>query len=282
MDINNVVIVGSGLMGSGIAYVVANAKKNVTIVDQEQKFLDAGMSKIRGQIKDGISRNKMSPFEGEQLSRRFKTSLDLKEAVKTADLVIEAVYENMDVKQGIFKILSESANDDTILASNTSTLSISEIASVCKNPQRIVGLHFFSPVAAMKLVEVISGDKTDDNTINMMLKFVDEIGKTAVKAKNSPGFIVNRLLVPMLNEAVKLYDEGVASMEDIDRAAVLGASFPAGPFVLSDMVGLDIALASMRTLEKSFGECYKPSSTLIKRVEEGKLGMKTKEGFYKY
>jgi len=282
MEIQNVVVIGSGTMGSGIAYVAATAGYNVTIVDQKQEFLDKGMSKIKQKLKEGIERNKMSPAEAQKISQKFKTTTNTAEAAQSADLVIEAVFENMDVKKEIFSTLSANASSETILASNTSTLSISEIATVVDNPERVVGMHFFNPPEAMKLVEVVIGEKTSDATKEIATNFAQDIGKTAIPAKDSPGFIVNRLLVPMLNEAIKLYDEGVASIEDIDQAAVLGADFPAGPFTLADMVGLDVALASMRTLERELGDCYAPSPTLVEKVENGKLGMKTGEGFHNY
>jgi len=282
MDITKVVVIGSGMMGSGIAYVVAKSGRDVIMVDREKEFLDSGMKRVRTAIKEGIERGKMSPAEGEKLSHKFKTNLDLKDACSGAQLVIEAAFENMDVKKEIFGNLSDFTDENTILATNTSTLSISKIQEGVINQERVIGLHFFNPPAAMKLVEVIHGTKTSETTINAMMEFVESIGKTAVKAKDAPGFIVNRLLIPMLNEAVKLLDEGTATIDDIDKAAVLGANFPAGPFVLADMVGLDVALASMNTLHKELGEGYKPSPTLIKLVEEGRLGMKTGHGFHKY
>lgn len=282
MDINKVVVIGSGTMGSGIAYVVANSGYNVVMVDTQQEFLDSGLSRLKQKVKEGIERNKMSPAEGMKLIQRISTTLDLAEASKTADLVIEAVFEKMEVKKEIFAVLSANCSPEAILASNTSTLSITEIASVVNNPERVLGLHFFNPVEAMKLVEIIFGEKTSENTLEVGSKFVEKIGKTSVKAKDSPGFIVNRLLVPMLNEAVKLLDEGIATIEDIDKAAMLGANFPAGPFTLADMSGLDVALAAQGTLHEKLGECYKPSPSLVRLVEEGKLGLKTGEGFNKY
>jgi 3-hydroxybutyryl-CoA dehydrogenase len=282
MDIKKVVVIGSGTMGSGIAYVIATAGYSVCMVDQEQKFLDSGMSKLKQKVKEGIERNKMTPMEGQKLISRLSTSLDLGDTVKDAQLVIEAVFENMDVKKEIFTTLSQHAPKDTFLASNTSTLSISEISTVVDDPSRVVGMHFFNPAEAMKLIEIVMGEKTSEETKQQMIKFAESLGKTPVPAKDSPGFIVNRLLVPMLNEAVKLYDEGVASIEDIDKAAMLGANFPAGPFTLADMVGIDVALASQQTLHQKFGDCYKPSPSLVRLVEEGKLGLKTGEGFHKY
>lgn len=282
MEFNKVAVIGTGLMGSGIAYVVANSGREVVLVDQKQEFLDAGMSKIREQIKDGITRGKLSAFEGEKMSKRFNKTLDLAEALQGTDLVIEAIFEDINVKKDIFQKLAEVASENTVLATNTSTLSITEIAKVTKHPEKVIGLHFFSPVPAMKLVEVISGEQTDPGVVEAINSFANSIGKTPVNAKDSPGFIVNRLLVPMLNEAMKLLDNGIASKEDIDKASVLGANFPIGPFALTDMVGLDVALASMRTLQRELGDCYTPSKTLVDLVEAGKLGMKSKEGFYQY
>ncbi|MHA2090552.1 MAG: 3-hydroxyacyl-CoA dehydrogenase family protein [Candidatus Kariarchaeaceae archaeon] len=282
MQINKVVIIGSGAMGSGIAYVVAVAGQEVVLVDQEQQYLDAGMKRIREMIKDGITRGKMKPIEGEQLSKRFSSTLDLAEAAKGADLVIEAVYEDMALKKEIFTTLSNNSRQEAILASNTSTLSITEISSVVENPSRVIGLHFFNPPAAMKLVEVIVGEQTSDDTIEISTKYVEHIGKTPVQAKDSPGFIVNRVLAGMIGEAMKLYNDGVATAESIDKAMVLGANMPVGPLTLADFVGLDVVHASGKTLERELGETYKPSEILTKLVEEGKLGMKSGEGFYKY
>lgn len=282
MEIQKVVIVGSGFMGSGIAYVTAKVGKNVVMVDQEQKFLDAGMTKIKDMIKDGISRNKMTPHQGMQLSQLFKTSLGLAEAVKDANLVIEAVYENMDIKKEIFKVLSDNAPSDSILASNTSTLSITEMATVAENPERVVGMHFFSPVPAMKLVEIVIGEKTSEVTVATVTKFIEFIGKTPIPVKDSPGFIVNRVLSGMIGEAMNLLNEGIAAAEDIDKAMVLGANMPVGPLALADFVGLDIVHASAQTMERELGELYKVPEVLTKLVDAGKLGMKSGEGFHKY
>lgn len=283
MTITNVTIIGTGAMGSGIAYVAAVAGYNVTLTDREQQFIDAGMNKIRKMLMDGIDKKKMSPAEGEKVFHRFKGELDFATAVGNANLVIEAAFEDMDVKKDIFTKLNDQAPEDAILATNTSTLSITELSSVVtKNPSRVIGLHFFNPPAAMKLVEVIIGESTNEDVITKGEEFVKSIQKIPIKAKDSPGFIVNRVLVPVLNEAVKLLDEGVAEKEDIDKALTLGANFPVGPLTLADYVGLDVALASCRTLERKFGEAYTPSPSLVRLVEEGKLGLKTGEGFYKY
>lgn len=282
MDIQNIVVIGTGAMGSGIAYVSAVAGFNVTVLDKEQRFLDAGMEKIKQALMQGIDRGKMSPAEGQKVFQRIKSTLDMKEAVDGAQLVIEAVFEDMDVKKEVFSKLSELADEETILASNTSTLSITEIATVVNKPERVIGLHFFNPPAAMKLVEVVLGKETSGDVKDKAVAFVQKLGKQPIVTKDSPGFIVNRVLLPALNEAAKLLDEGVAEAEDIDKALVLGANFPVGPLTLADMVGLDVALASQRTMERSFGECYKPAKSLVKLVEEGHLGMKTGKGFFEY
>ena len=283
MNIKNITVVGAGAMGSGIAYIAATAGYNVTITDREQKFLDSGMEKIRKQIMDGIDRQKMTPAEGQKTVERLKLEINMPVAVQNADIVIEAIFEDMDVKKKVFAQLGQNTKPEVILASNTSMLSISEIASsVENNPERVLGLHFFNPPAAMKLVEVVLGERTGEQYVQAALELTQKLGKIPVKVKDSPGFIVNRVLVPVLNEAMKLLDENIASKEDIDKALTLGANFPVGPLTLADFVGLDIALASLNTLEREFGNAYKPSPGLVKLVSEGKLGTKTGEGFYKY
>ncbi len=282
MEIKNVTVIGSGTMGSGIVYVAAANGYKVVMNDVSKEILDKAMDRIRNQIMGGIQRGKMNPKEAEEMFYRISTNEKMEEAVKNADLVIEAVYENMEVKKQVFQRVDNAAPEHAILASNTSTLSITEIGSVTKRPEQVIGLHFFNPPAAMKLVEVVVGEKTAENTVNVAKEFVVSLGKTPIVAKDSPGFIVNRILVPVLNEAIKLYDEGVSDIESIDKAMVLGANFPVGPFALADMVGLDVALASMRTLEEKLGPCYKPSKSLVELVEKGHLGMKTGKGFYEY
>jgi len=282
VEIKNVTVIGSGTMGSGIVYVAAANGYKVVMNDVSKEILDKAMDRIRNQIMGGIQRGKMNPKEAEEMFYRISTNEKMEEAVKNADLVIEAVYENMEVKKQVFQRVDNAAPEHAILASNTSTLSITEIGSVTKRPEQVIGLHFFNPPAAMKLVEVVVGEKTAENTVNVAKEFVVSLGKTPIVAKDSPGFIVNRILVPVLNEAIKLYDEGVSDIESIDKAMVLGANFPVGPFALADMVGLDVALASMRTLEEKLGPCYKPSKSLVELVEKGHLGMKTGKGFYEY
>ncbi len=282
MEVKRIAVIGAGLMGSGIAYVSAWNGFDVTMVDIKQEAIDAGMERIRGDVMTGIDKGKISLAEAEGLMSRLRATTDQAEAVKDADLVIEAIFENMEVKKKVFASLDEQAPEHTILASNTSSLSIDELASATKRPEKFIGMHYFSPVAAMKLVEIVIGEKTSEDTIQTAITVAERQGKIPVKAKNSPGFIVNRVLMPVLREAILLYERGVATKEEIDSAMTVHGKFPAGPFVLGDFVGLDIALHTMETLYRELGDCFKPPETLVKLVEGGALGTKTKKGFYEY
>jgi 3-hydroxybutyryl-CoA dehydrogenase len=280
--INKVTVIGIGAMGSGIAYISAWNGYSVNVRDVSQEFVDQGMNKIRQSVMTGIDKGKLSPVEGEKILKNIRATTDLKEAAGDADLVIEAVFENMKVKKEVFSELDNICPEHTILASNTSTLSISEIASVTERPQSVIGMHFFNPVPAMRLVEIVMGEKTSEDIYKAAEEFCKSIGKTTVRAEDSPGFIVNRILLPTLNEAMKLVDSGVATKEDVDKAMMLGANFPMGPFALADYVGLDVALAAITTLYNALGDYYTPSETLKELVENGHLGMKTGKGFYEY
>jgi 3-hydroxybutyryl-CoA dehydrogenase len=280
--INKVAVIGIGAMGSGIAYVSAWNGYTVTCRDISQELVETGMNKIRQSVMTGIDKGKLSPVEGEKILKNINATTDIKEAVQDADLVIEAIFENMKVKKELYSQMDSICPEHTILASNTSTLSISEMASATKRQDKVIGMHFFNPVPAMKLVEIVIGEKTSEETYKVAEDFCKSLGKQTVKAKDSPGFIVNRILLPTLNEAMKLVDSGVATKEDVDKAMMLGANFPMGPFALADYVGLDVAYAAITTMYEAFGDYYKPSETLKELVENGNFGMKTGKGFYEY
>ncbi len=282
MDVKRIAVIGSGLMGSGIAYVSAWQGYDVTLVDIKQDILDKGMERIRSDVMTGIEKGKISLPEAESLMSNLHATTDTGEAVKDADLVIEAIFENMEVKKKVFAEVDEKAPEKTILATNTSSLSIDELASATERPEKFIGMHYFSPVAAMKLIEVVVGEKTSDETIETAMAVGKKQGKIPVKAKDSPGFIVNRILMPVLREAIILYEDGVATKEEIDSAMTTKAKFPAGPFTLGDFVGLDIAYHAMSTLYRELGDCFKPPDTLKELVDNGHIGTKSKKGFYEY
>ena len=280
--VNKIAVIGSGLMGSGIAYVSAWNGISVTMVDIKQEFLDAGMDRIRTDVMTGIDKGKISMTEAEGLMSRLSATVNVEDAVKDADMVIEAIFENMEVKKEVFAKVDAAAPEHCILATNTSSLSIDELASATKRPDKFIGLHYFSPVAAMKLLEVVIGEKTSEETIATSVAFGEKQGKIMVKAKNSPGFIVNRILMPVLRESILLYEQGVATKEEIDNCMTSKAKFMVGPFALGDFVGLDIAFNAMSTLYRELGDCFKPPETLKKLVDAGEFGNKTKKGFYHY
>lgn len=281
-EINKVAVIGAGTMGSGIAYTCAAKGYEVHIAEVNDELLKRGMNRIRQMIVEGVSRGKLSPKDAEETMKRVKGTTNIAEAVKEADIVIEAVYEDINVKKEVFQKLDEVCPPHAILASNTSALSITEMAAATKRPGKVIGLHFFNPPYAMKLVEVVMGKQTDEETRKIAEAFVKALGKETVIVKDSPGFIVNRIVLPMLNEATYLLYEGKATAEDIDKAATLGMNFPMGPFRIADYVGLDIALAVLQHLYGAFGEKFKPCPLLVEKVKNGHLGMKTRKGFYEY
>jgi len=282
MPLKHVTVIGAGAMGSGIAYVAAVNGYDVTIMEPTKELVEKGLKKIKDNVIVGVNKGKLTPKQAQEIMARIKSFVDLGEAVRSADLVIEAVFEEMNAKREVFKRADASAPPQTILASNTSSLSITEMASATERPAQVVGLHFFNPVPAMKLVEVVMGEKTSEETRRIVDDFARSLGKEPVTVKDSPGFIVNRVLGPMLNEVVYILYEGKASREDIDKAMVLGTNMPMGPLRLADYVGLDIALALIETLHKAFGDKYKPCPLLVEKVKAGHLGMKTGKGFYEY
>ncbi|MHA1962993.1 MAG: 3-hydroxyacyl-CoA dehydrogenase NAD-binding domain-containing protein [Candidatus Thorarchaeota archaeon] len=280
--VQKIAVIGAGLMGAGIAYVSAWNGFNVTVVDIKQEFIDAGMERIRTDVMTGIDKGKISMTDAEGLMSRLNATTNTEEAVKDADLVIEAIFENMEVKKEVFAKIDAAAPDHCILSTNTSSLSIDELASATKRPDKFIGMHYFSPVPAMKLLEIVLGEKTSDETISKMEAVGEKQGKKTVIAKNSPGFIVNRLLMPVMRESILMLERGEATREEIDTAMVSIGKAPAGPFTLGDFVGLDIAYNAMSTLYREIGDCFKPPETLKNLVDSGDIGMKSKKGFYSY
>ncbi|MFX0066241.1 MAG: 3-hydroxyacyl-CoA dehydrogenase family protein [Candidatus Hermodarchaeota archaeon] len=280
--VQKIAVIGCGAMGSGIAYICAWKGYEVTVNDLSEEFLEKGFDKIRQAIVTGIEKGKLTIPDAEAVMNRLEAVPDLKITVQNADLVIEAVSEDMNVKKELFAKLDEYTPPSVILASNTSTLSISEIASVTKRPEKVIGMHFFNPVVAMRLIEIVVGEKTSEETIQIIKDVTQKIEKTWVIAKDTPGFIVNRIIGAIINEGIRLLDEGLASKEDIDKAVMLGLNLHTGPIAMADYIGLDIVYHAGNTLYEKLGDRYKPSDTLKKLVEKKKLGIKTGEGFYKY
>lgn len=282
MKINNVMVIGSGQMGSGIAQVFAQSGYTVYLNDIKQEFVERGISGITKQLERSVEKGRLTSEKLTAIVSRLIPSTTYEDA-KHVQLVIEAATENRDIKLSIFKQLDEITDATTILASNTSSLSITDIAAATTHQERVIGMHFFNPAPVMKLVEVISALQTSSEVANTVREITSNIGKTAVDVKDSYGFVVNRVLIPMINEAVFILGEGVASAAEIDEAMKLGANHPIGPLALADLIGLDVCLAIMNVLNNGFSDTkYRPAPLLKKMVEAGKLGRKTKEGFFTY
>lgn len=275
-------VIGTGTMGSGIIQALAQSGHNVVVRDIDQAFIDRGLASIAKNLDKMVAKEKITEADKAEIMGRINASTDLA-IVKDADMVIEAATENMEAKKALFKELDEVCKAETILATNTSALSITEIAAVTARPDKVIGMHFFNPVPVMKLVEVIRGLATSDETRAAIQELSEAMGKTPVDVEEAPGFIVNRILIPMINEAIGILADGVASVEDIDTAMKLGANHPIGPLALGDLIGLDICLAIMETLQSEYGDPkYRPNPLLRKMVRCRKLGRKTGEGFYNY
>jgi 3-hydroxybutyryl-CoA dehydrogenase len=283
MKIKKVCVLGAGIMGSGIAQVVAAAGFDVTMRDIEARFVEKGLATIKFHLDRAVEKEKIEAKEAKAILGRIKGTMELKDAAAKADLIIEAVVEDVRVKKEVFAELDAFCKPDTILASNTSGLSITEIASATNRPDKVLGVHFFNPAPVMQLVELIRGYVTSDDTLATTKTFIEKLGKTAIEVKEAPGFAVNRILCPMINEAIFVYSEGIATAEDIDQAMVLGANHPMGPLALADLVGLDTLLAVLDRLHQELGEAkYRPAPMLRKMVRAGHLGRKSGKGFYDY
>ena len=277
-----ILVIGAGTMGSGIAQVAAQAGYDVYLRDIDMKFVEKGIATITKALGRLVEKGKMDEAAKTAALGRVKGIVNLTDG-KDADVVIEAAVENMKIKKEIFAELDAAIKPEAILATNTSSLSITEVGSATKRPAKVIGMHFFNPVPVMQLVEVIRGQETSDEVHATILELSRKLGKTPVTVHEAPGFAVNRILVPMINEAAFVLSEGVASAEDIDVGMKLGANHPMGPLALGDLVGLDICLAIMDYLYAEFGDSkYRPAPILRKLVRAGNLGRKTGQGFHKY
>ena len=279
---NTVGVLGAGTMGAGIAQLFASAGLNVVLRDINQALVEKGLAAIDKSLDRQVARSQIEVIEKEAITGRVTGTTDLSD-LSACDLVIEAIVENMEVKKTVFAELDHVCQPSAILASNTSSLSITEIASATMRPEKVVGMHFFNPAPVMKLVEIIQGIATSPETVDKVVEISKQIGKQPVEVAEAPGFVVNRILVPMINEAVGILAEGVASAQDIDAAMKLGANHPMGPLTLADMIGLDVCLAVMDVLYQEFSDPkYRTHPLLRKYVRAGWLGGKSGKGFFEY
>ncbi len=283
IDKHKVAVIGAGTMGNGIAHVFAQYGFPVTMIDISGEAVERGMNTIRQNMDRMVQKEKITAAEKEKALGLIQTSTDVKTGVSDATLIIEAATENLELKLKIFKDLNQYCRQDAIMATNTSSISITKIASVTDRPQQVIGMHFMNPVPVMKLVEIIRGYSTSDEVSREVTNISEQLGKIPVVVNDYPGFIANRVLMPMINEAIIALWEGVAGVEEIDNVMKLGMAHPMGPLQLADFIGLDVVLAILRVLQDGYGQPkYAPCPLLVNMVQAGKKGVKSGEGFYVY
>ena len=282
MAIERVAVVGAGTMGGGIAQAIAAAGLPVSLIDVSDEAARAGLAKVEAKLRQLVEKGKLTGGEVEALLGRIEPTGDI-ETTRNVDFVIEAAFEDLEIKKGLFANLDKICPERTVLATNTSALSISDLAQATTRADKVIGMHFFNPAPVMKLVEIVRGQDTSEETLETARQFARQIGKIPVDVNESPGFIVNRLLIPMINEAASLVASGVASPEDVDKAMELGAAHPMGPLALADLIGIDVCLRVLDTFHTTLDDAkYEPCPLLREMAEAGKLGRKAGRGFYDY
>jgi 3-hydroxybutyryl-CoA dehydrogenase len=283
MAIKNVTVIGAGTMGNGIAHVFAQSGFDVTIVDIKEEFLQKALATIGGNLARQIKKGAITEDDSKATLSRITTSTDMASVAQATDFIVEAATENFSLKKEIFKTLDANAKAGVILATNTSSISVTELAAQTSRAERVIGMHFFNPVPVMKLIEIIRGIQTTDEVYAEVKTLSEQLGKTPVEVNDFPGFVSNRILMPMINEAIYCVMEGVAKAEDIDTVMKLGMAHPMGPLALADFIGLDVCLAIMNVLHDGLGDTkYRPCPLLKKMVAAGMLGKKSGKGFHQY